>query len=257
MNRLSREIHAFLYDIYVNDQERFSSISALLEKTHEYKCAKKAAEKASVVPSYGACLVHAQKKAQEFITCSGKRSVVIGDDIRDPYEPRKRQLPNTNFYYCTYYKCFRPTWYDVECNDASYSFLYSRHRKETMAAWNAVKDSLFQHKVGTASECLIPATMFISGGDHLYFMEDASSRQIKIGVSKNPSSRLYMVEREHGREDLKIIHVVDNGGYELEAFLHRKFHAHRVWRRQEWFSDSKEIRDYIEAVSNGVDPWGD
>lgn len=254
MNRLSRKINDTLYDMAQEDRPAFDRLLSWMQKTRAYRLAKKAQSSRGVPYNWATCLIYAMKHEHKFMTTSGKKCGVIEGAGEDRYAVIERSIPNPTFYYSGVDNRFRPSWSRVTCSRFMHSILYARSRIETLKAWNKVKDYLMQEKIGNR-DLLIPATMTFYSGDHLYFMEDKNLGQIKIGVSHDPSFRLYSVEREHGRKNLKIIHVVECGGYDLEGHLHRHFYRRRVWRNKEWFTDSPEIRAYIEQLENGADPW--
>ncbi len=254
MNRLSIESNDILYEMLHSRKGEFDRLVARLQKTNAYRRAKKAQTRNGSHYSWEACLIYAMKHEHQFKTVSGLRRGVLDSAGEDRYLVAERSLPNATFYYSAPDNRFMPSWRHISCSGFIYSILYARSRIETLKAWNEVKGYLLQEKIGNR-DLLIPATMTFSSGDHLYFMEDKNLGQIKIGISKDPSFRLYSVEREHGRNSLSIIHVVECGGYDLEAHLHRHFANRRVWRNKEWFTDSPEIRAYIQQLASGLDPW--
>lgn len=248
MSKLSEEIYQSLLRVKEKDFDACVRICHNAERTKTYKTAKRTSSKST----YEDCVIHALKAEYKFNTCKGKRTAVLEEDHRDPYEVRTQQVPVGIFYYCTSNKCYMPTWVDIECNDFMFSIKYQAYRQEVIRAWNKVKRNLCQERVGGG---LIEPIMTIKTGDHVYFMEDKKNKQIKIGVSSCPSRRRYTVERDYCRTNINVIHLIEGGGYGLEKFLHKRFSGHRVWRRKEWFSDSREIRDYIKKVKAGTDPW--
>jgi hypothetical protein len=74
----------------------------------------------------------------------------------------------------------------------------------------------------------------------IYFIQDTSSRAIKIGTSKNPLSRLSDLQTAH-HAPLILIGVMDGTQHE-ERLLHHKFER----LQGEWFEPSRALLAYIQ-----------
>jgi hypothetical protein len=75
----------------------------------------------------------------------------------------------------------------------------------------------------------------------IYFIQGIVTRKIKIGFSKNPSTRLSRLQT--GSPDELVIIGVAIGDMSIEKILHDKFsesHSHG-----EWFNDCEKIREFI------------
>lgn len=164
------------------------------------------------------------------------------------------KLPITEFYFCEAGNCFKPGFGTYEMNRILHKLHYKRFKKEVVKAWAQVKKYLTQ-PVLKKSDTLMKPILIIDHGDHVYFVHDEARKEIKIGVSKDVNTRFRTVHRDYGRENLQVIKIVDLGGYDLEAALHEYFGVHRIWPRQEWFRDHKDIHDFIEKLDVGADPW--
>jgi hypothetical protein len=97
--------------------------------------------------------------------------------------------------------------------------------------------------------------LIIEKGDHVYFMHDEVSGDVKIGVSNQVITRFQTLNKFMKNNDLQIVKIIDLGGYELEAALHKFFDAHRIWPREEWFVFHDDIHDFIAKLDAGEDPW--
>lgn len=75
----------------------------------------------------------------------------------------------------------------------------------------------------------------------VYFIEDKSSRAIKIGVANDPAARL--AELQVGNPDRLVLLGAIPGGYADEMKLHERFADHRCGG--EWFRDHPSIRAAI------------
>lgn len=76
---------------------------------------------------------------------------------------------------------------------------------------------------------------------HVYFLAD--TKAVKIGFSAGIKKRLSTIRTNH-YEKLELIAVIQRVPKRLEAALHKKFAAHRIHRRKEWFHRVPEIEEY-------------
>lgn len=88
----------------------------------------------------------------------------------------------------------------------------------------------------------------------IYFLRHVETGLIKIGTTKNLKSRVYDLEREHGK--LEVMGFV--AGYEwYETELHKRFdHLNKrgVLSGREWFSPDSELINYIEKYTSTNPP---
>lgn len=88
-------------------------------------------------------------------------------------------------------------------------------------------------------------------GDDLYFMYSKTLNLVKIGRSINPYDRIVAIRKELQLDDIEILKVVYNEGYN-ESPLHRRFKDDNVRfemngkNNTEWFTLTDEIKNYIE-----------
>ena len=80
---------------------------------------------------------------------------------------------------------------------------------------------------------------------HLYFMKNEKTDEIKIGISIHPEVRRRQLERQHGNK-ITILRVVASQGRSKEKELHLRFSAYRT--HGEWFEPNKELVEYIENI---------
>lgn len=89
-------------------------------------------------------------------------------------------------------------------------------------------------------------------GDNLYFIEETTSRRIKIGRGANAVARLATLQTGNS-DDLHLIDEISNQGWQ-EAFWHACWDWYRV--RGEWFEGDDDLRKAIATIRKGGD-WTD
>ena len=77
----------------------------------------------------------------------------------------------------------------------------------------------------------------------IYFIQCQSTHLIKIGNSVQPIARFSQLN--NGPTELEMLAIMD-GVREGEVELHKRFESSRV--RGEWFSPTKELIDFIDAL---------
>lgn len=81
---------------------------------------------------------------------------------------------------------------------------------------------------------------------YVYFIQGLCGGAIKIGYSKNPTSRLK--ELQTGYPDTLTILYMLRGSGQVENFLHNKFEHLRL--KGEWFKPDKDLIKYINELKN-------
>jgi hypothetical protein len=76
---------------------------------------------------------------------------------------------------------------------------------------------------------------------HVYFAQ-AGTGPIKIGVAFDVEARIRQLQPYCPRL-IRVLHVIENGGMQLERTLHMRFGRH--WLHHEWFRPDAEILCYI------------
>jgi hypothetical protein len=71
----------------------------------------------------------------------------------------------------------------------------------------------------------------VSKTQYVYFIEDAESRAVKVGIAAEPQTRLQELQTGNPRK-LRLLGYID-GGHRLEQGIHFLLRHHRV--RGEWF----------------------
>ena len=84
----------------------------------------------------------------------------------------------------------------------------------------------------------------------VYFLRRPSNLLVKIGRSSHFISRYRSLCREYG-EHLEILGIVDEDTF-AEADLHKLFKDFRAVN--EWFAETKGIRDFIKKYAEPYDP---
>lgn len=84
----------------------------------------------------------------------------------------------------------------------------------------------------------------------VYFL--ASATTIKIGFSTKSRKRLRDI-RNHHYEKLELLGLITEAPMRFEKALHRKFAAHRLPHKREWFHRVPEIEEY--AAAHHTKPW--
>lgn len=84
----------------------------------------------------------------------------------------------------------------------------------------------------------------------VYFIQAISGGPIKIGVGRDPASRLLALQPGNP-EQLRIIGVIRGGGFVRERDLHVRFRASRMYG--EWFKPTPELLAVIEKESVSFD----
>lgn len=83
----------------------------------------------------------------------------------------------------------------------------------------------------------------------VYFIQDAETRAIKIGISVNPAGRLNQLQIGHPYQ-LVLLGTIP-GSRQIEAELHVKFERHHL--RGEWFRGDDQLLSEIRALIEGTD----
>jgi hypothetical protein len=198
-------------------------------------------------------ICYAIKHTMELATINGNKKC-YGDYGIDRLAVGDFQLPIPEFYYCTSWQCYRPGCTTHQLNQIIGRYHYKAYKKEVVKKWALVKDFLLQPSYKSRSSLMKPV-LIIEKGDHVYFMHDEVSGDVKIGVSNQVITRFQTLNKFMKNNDLQIVKVIDLGGYELEAALHKFFGAHRIWPREEWFVFHDDIHDFIAKLDAGEDPW--
>jgi hypothetical protein len=192
------------------------------------------------------------KHTMELATVNGLKKCYGNYDI-DRLAVGDFQLPIPRFYYCTNGNCYRPGFKTYQFNEIIGRYHYKSFKKKVVMKWAKVKASLLQpiYKKGGS---LMKPILVIDHGDHVYFINDVKAGEIKIGVSKQLMTRFHTFNQGIKGTRLQVLKIIDIGGYDLEAALHKFFGKHRLGRT-EWFVDHKDIRDFITELDAGADPW--
>ncbi len=82
----------------------------------------------------------------------------------------------------------------------------------------------------------------------VYFIQAEGEGLIKIGLSSYPDCRLDAIQANSPAR-LRIIGIVPEGGYGLEAALHRRFASNR--QHHEWFAPTPDLMKWIAAHAQG------
>jgi hypothetical protein len=130
--------------------------------------------------------------------------------------------------------------------------LLSKSDSDIDAAWKNVSETLLSPSSSGTSLVRPSMVPGFSDAQHLYFIDDKESKQIKIGISYLPGIRIKQVERSYRRGALSILHIVKGGGRRLESELHQRFITHRVAGEREWFNYHDEIFSCISEYKQSA-----
>lgn len=265
MNKFAKTVESIIID-EINSPNPFSGERLVhrLRKTKEYQkayarskhlvrsCSKKEAEAWEPVRDDSA-LKYALKFNYKLMTVKGSSKGFVKGQV-DRLAPSRRLVPGTRFYFSSVNNCFRPVKDEIICTEIVYEHVFPIRLRQTKEAWELGKHFVMQPEVGNRGRAVEPL-MMINPGDNVYFMYRQDTGQIKIGVTEDVARRKYQLESQLRCKDFEILHVIEDGSYELEKALHRHFNHIRFQRNREWFVDSPDIRGFIEQVRQGDDPW--
>ncbi|EPQ6932420.1 GIY-YIG nuclease family protein [Pseudomonas aeruginosa] len=155
------------------------------------------------------------------------------------------------FYFDSRLGAFKPGIKNITVSRCIADHVLFKSEYELKRSWNEIKGSLYS--AATSGRDLVEATMIAEPdkGQHLYFIHDSVNEQVKIGISYFPGIRVKQVARHYGRGALSILHIVQGGGRELEAELHKKFELLRVEGEREWFHYKKPITKFLDEIKVG------
>ncbi|BBD98033.1 hypothetical protein SAMIE_1015340 [Sphingobium amiense] len=89
----------------------------------------------------------------------------------------------------------------------------------------------------------------------LYFIVPASRRQVKIGMSANPWTRLYDLQAGNHEKlsiDLLLTFPDRSSAWRYEDAMHQQFAAQ--WLHREWFTYSSELQAFCRTWKEGGRP---
>ena len=89
---------------------------------------------------------------------------------------------------------------------------------------------------------------------HIYFISDAQKRFVKIGLSNNPTYRLFDLQGGCPLDlqlDLVLDFAADRAGVQrYEDALHQHFAEY--WRHREWFDYGPRLKAYVDSWRSGT-----
>lgn len=185
------------------------------------------------------------QKMENFFRFAGREillRVIKGECTHDQFESTQRKLLEI------YENCFNQDQIKIQpaillgMLDV-YNFILNpdeeQEQESSKASQENRNDSAAEESLSIIEDVQIEARR-----DVVYFVQNPSSRKIKIGFSCNFKQRMKALECGAG-EALEVLLLID-GGYDLERDLHLKFSNHRI--KGEWFHPTQEIIDYISKL---------
>jgi hypothetical protein len=113
----------------------------------------------------------------------------------------------------------------------------------------------------------VPVLLQGDHDQHLYFIRCENTDLIKIGIAWRPAKRMKQIASDLSASFrfnpdktplLKLLHIVDCGGRDLESTLHTAFAPFRLsyhGSQTEWFEPHALLRLYIHGLAMGADPY--
>lgn len=185
-------------------------------------------------------------------TVYGRRLALKTDYDDDLLEPILMWMPNGQFYgdeWGTYHLLGNQR----QCNSSIAEALEKSCYKLAIVKWDLIKPYLMSSAVGVDNSFVLPRLWYepnLHEQQSVYFLLDHSKGIVKIGISKNISSRMKAIKREYKTGSLTLLTVVINGGLAIEQNLHKTFSDLLVkGKGREWFKYEGELVKFIDELS--------
>lgn len=146
---------------------------------------------------------------------------------------------------------FCPLGHNVQVTKHRQAIILQYNERRMLNVWESISQHLMSPSLKNAGGFGKAILKYKNlPNQHVYFIKDGAQPRIKIGVSKHPQERLIQVSRQWGCVDAEILHVIHNGGMQIEEEMHEKFRHLRIKEDmgREWFRADDEIYKYIEGL---------
>lgn len=132
-----------------------------------------------------------------------------------------------------------------EMNDDN-AYHHQRSGRRFCRECNAERNRVYRRIGGAASSGGYYHPRHDSSDSWVYFIGDGAGH-VKIGVAVDVESRLATLQTGNAHE-LTVL-AIEQGGYGLEGWYHRRFAEHRVRRSNEWFVLAPDIAEWIDHLN--------
>lgn len=139
--------------------------------------------------------------------------------------------------------------WSVECQGMS-AFGYTKRKsvygktpEEALSKLDAIRGIEGERSNGGFNVAEPP--LFHEDNPHVYLIQSVLGGPIKIGVAHEVNSRLAAIQI-HCPFELKVLHVIEHGGYAIERELHRRLKQYRL--HGEWFEETTWLWDAVRNV---------
>ena len=132
---------------------------------------------------------------------------------------------------------------------------------------NRVWEEMTDHVKHNTPREGVPVLLRDTSDKHVYFIHCENTELIKIGIARRPADRLKQISQDLSASfrfnadkapSLRLVHIVDSGGRDLEKMLHDAFSEFRLsyhGTQTEWFEPKTLLRLYIHGLQMGADPY--
>lgn len=122
--------------------------------------------------------------------------------------------------------------------------IYARSEEE---AWDKFKEAVPAERRGLKMLELDGALLFDAANPHVYLIQSTHGGPIKIGYAKDVAQRMAVIQL-HCPFPLYILRIIENGGVDVERWLHRKLARHRL--HGEWFADHPSVHKWAQVIDD-------
>lgn len=127
---------------------------------------------------------------------------------------------------------YTPVYEDIRISYWMSCYLEEKQEVQIEDAWLSVSKALALTGGGE------PSLIREETDQHLYFMRNETTKEIKIGISIHPEIRRDQIRYQVGAP-VTILYVHPNGGRNLESHLHKKLYRYRT--QGEWFLPAIQV----------------
>lgn len=200
-------------------------------------------------------LIAQLEKSINLTTVYGHRNAYKTDYDEDKLSSVEQWVPSGVFTSSTH-GSYEPLGEFIVCSSSLASPLLKHYERKMLKSWKSICSNLGSHPM-TSHNDYVPARLnyspCFSDEQHVYFVLDHDSQTVKIGITKQVSSRLEALKREYQTGELSLLALINGAGRSVEAKLHRKFASIQVKKKgkgKEWFHYINEIKSFISKVNN-------
>ncbi|MFS1901562.1 GIY-YIG nuclease family protein [Vibrio lentus] len=200
-------------------------------------------------------LIDQLAKSINLTTVYGSRNAYKTDYDEDRLNCIEQWVPSGVFTSSTH-GSFEPLGDFIKCSSALAPSILKHHEKKMLESWKKINSSLGSHPMTNYDDYVaarLNYSLSLTDEQHVYFVLDHDSQIVKIGITKQVSSRLEAIKREYRTGELSLLALINGAGRAIEDKLHRKFASIQVKTKgkgKEWFHYNDEIKSFISEVNN-------